>query len=65
MALGVYLRKFFIDNIERPDMAIDTQSFGKFTIVADPEADSDSLYPNKIIFEPSGILSSVTSKPGN
>ena len=64
MALGIYLRKFFIENVEKQDYAIDTQSFGRFTIVADPEADPESLYPSKIIFEPTGLLSSVTSKPG-
>ena len=59
MALGVYLRKFFIEYIEKPDYAIDTQSFGKFTIVADPDADPESLYPNKIVYEPTGLLSSI------
>ena len=56
MALGVYLRKSFIELVEKQDRCIDTQSFGKFTIVADPDADSESLYPRKIIYEPTGLL---------
>ena len=60
MALGVYLRKFFIDQIDKQDQSIDTQSFGKFTIVEDPDADPDALYSKKIVYEPTGILSQVT-----
>lgn len=56
MALGVYLRKFFIDQIEKQDLCIDTQSFGRFTIVADPDAEYESLYPRKITYEPTGLL---------
>ena len=59
MALGIYLRRFFVDNIERENLTIDTQYFGKFSIVQDPDADYDSLYPRKIEFEPSGSLGSV------
>ena len=56
IALGVYLRKLFIDNKERDNLSIDTNGFGKFTIVNDPDADADSLYPRKIIFEQTGML---------
>ncbi len=54
MALGIYLRRFFIENIERDNLQLDTQYFGKFSIVADPDADIDSLYPHKIEFEATG-----------
>lgn len=56
MALGVYLRKFFIGKIEADDITVDTKSFGKFSIVNDPSADPDDLYPKKIVFEPTGTL---------
>ena len=56
------MRRFFIENIERDNLQIDTQYFGKFSIVADPDADFDALYPRKLEFEPSGpLLSSNTS----
>jgi len=50
------LRKLFIDNKERDNLSIDPNGFGKFTIVNDPDADVDSLYPRKIIFEQTGML---------
>ena len=59
MALGVYLRKLFIDHIEKSDYTVDTWSFGKFSIVSDPDADAESLYPRKIVFEPTGLLAQV------
>ena len=45
MALGIYLRRFFTENVERDNLQIDTHYFGKFSIVADPDADIDALYP--------------------
>ena len=45
MALGIYLRRFFTENIERDNLQLDTHYFGKFSIVADPDADIDALYP--------------------
>ena len=42
-------------------ISVDTQCFGKFCLVDDPEADSDALYPQKILFEPTGALSALQS----
>lgn len=56
MALGVYLRKFFLSKLESDDVGIDTKSFGKFSLVTDPLADADDLYPKKIVFEPTGAI---------
>lgn len=60
IAFGVYLRKFFIEHLERDSIVIDTKAFGKYSLVDDPEADQESLYPKKLIFEPSGLLAKVT-----
>ena len=56
MALGVYLRKFFLEYLERSEVTLDTQCFGKFSLVVDPDADEDSLYTKKIVYEPSAAL---------
>ena len=42
-----------MEHAEKDDVALETQCFGKFIITADPEADEDSLYPRRILFEPS------------
>ena len=34
-------------------------SFGKFNLVHDAAADPDTLYPKKITYEPTGVLSSL------
>ena len=52
MALGVYLRKFFMEHLDRAEITIDTQFFGRFCMLQDPDADADSLYPKKIVYEP-------------
>ena len=52
MALGVYLRKFFMEHLDRTEITIDTQYFGRFCMLQDPNADQDSLYPKKIVYEP-------------
>ena len=52
MALGVYLRKFFMEHLDRTEITIDTQFFGRFCMLQDPDADVDSLYPKKIVYEP-------------
>ena len=59
MALGIYLRRFFVEHNERSNIALDTQSFGKFSLVDDPDADPESLYPKKIVYEPQGILAQI------
>ena len=41
-------------------MGVDTKSFGKFIIVTDLDADPDDLYPKKIIYEPTGVLASIS-----
>ena len=53
LALGIYLRRFFIDYLEKEyEVALDTQSFGKFALINDEEATEESLYPKKFIYEP-------------
>ena len=61
MALGVYLRKNVIDHMHREnDVCFDAGNFGKFTLTRDPDADIDSLYPKKFIYEPSGLLAQLS-----
>ena len=48
IALGVYLRRFFLNAVDKENVSMDTLGFGKFTIVNDPDADDDSLYPKKL-----------------
>ena len=61
IALGVYLRKNVIENIQKEnDICLDAGSFGKFTLANDPEADSESLYPKKIVYEPTSTLASLS-----
>ena len=61
LALGVYLRKQVIDHIAKEhDVCFEAGSFGKFTLTDDPDADSDSLYPKKITYEPTGMLASLS-----
>ena len=56
-ALGIYLRKFVIENVAaRDDVTLDTKFLGKFTLMRDTTPDYGSLYPKKIIYEPSGLL---------
>jgi len=60
--LGIHLRKFVIENLEKDaDVAIDTKGFGKFSLVADPEATQDSLYPKKLNYEPCARLAKGAS----
>ena len=60
LALGVYLRKNVIDHVQRDnDICFDAGSFGKFILAHDPDADSESLYPKKIVYEASGVLASL------
>ena len=56
MALGVYLRKFFLSKLESDDCTVDTKGFGRFSLVTDPSVDPDDLYPKKIVYEPTGAL---------
>ena len=55
IALGVYLRKFVLENIEKENYGVET-SFGRFIIVEDPMADPDSLYTKKVVYEAAGLL---------
>ena len=56
-ALGIYLRKFVIEQLEKEaDVAIDAKGFGKFRLTADPDASQDSLYPKKIVYEPCAAI---------
>ena len=57
IGFGVYLRKFMVEHLERNmSVTLDTQQFGKFTLANDPEADSDNIYPKKIVYEATGML---------
>lgn len=59
MALGIYLRKFIIDYLENEqEVGLDTQFFGKFALVKDHEANQDSMYPKKLVFETNAMMSS-------
>ena len=40
-------------------MCFDLGGFGKILMLNDPEADYDSLYPRKLVHEPTGTLASV------
>ena len=60
IALGIYLRKILVDYIMNKDpVCLDAGSFGKFYLVNDPNAELDSLYPKKIVYEPTGVLRSL------
>ena len=60
IALGVYLRKNVIDHISKEsDVCFDAGSFGKFKLVHDADADSENLYPKKIVYEAVGALASL------
>ena len=59
-AIGVYLRRFVIDNMQKPGSFAAETPFGKFILAADAEA-RDSLYQKKITFEPSAAIARVTS----
>jgi len=52
VALGVYLRKFFIENLNLPAVCIDTGCFGTFCMIDDSDASEDALYSKKIVFKP-------------
>ena len=43
-------------------MCLDAGGFGKFTLTNDPEADVESLYPKRIVYEPTSTLASITSQ---
>ena len=61
-ALGIYLRKFVMDQLEKDaDVAIDAKGFGKFRLTVDPDAAEDSLYPKKIVYEPTAALAKGTA----
>ena len=46
-----------VEHLEKnASVTLDTQQFGKFTLANDPEADRDTLYPKKIIYEATGTL---------
>ena len=60
IALGVYLRKNVIDHVSKVgDICFDAGSFGKFKLVHDADADSENLYPKKIVYEAPGSLASL------
>lgn len=62
LALGVYLRKNVIDHMQKDsDVCFDAGSFGKFKLVHDAEADSENLYPKKIVYEAPGALASLAT----
>ena len=52
MAIGVYLRKFFVENMHMQAVSIDTGNFGTFCMVNDPDASEDTLYPKQIVYKP-------------
>ena len=59
MALGVYLRKFVVENAPKEDAIVDTEYLGKFAIGYDRDADYESLYAKRITFTASGLLASI------
>ena len=61
VAIGVYLRKFFVENIHMQAVSIDTGSFGTFCMVNDPDASEDTLYPKQIVYKPQGFISQAVS----
>ena len=61
IAFSLLLRKFFVENIDKEHIIMDTQYWGRFTLMRDPDADEDTLYPKKITFEPTGLMSRVIS----
>ena len=56
MALGVYLRKLFINN-KTKEFTVDS-CFGRFALVTDENAGEDSLETMKIEFEVANCLNS-------
>ena len=65
MAVGVYLRRFVIDHLQKPQsVAADIAGLGRFTLRHDSVAaltDDANLYPKTIVFEPSTALASAVS----
>lgn len=59
MALGVYLRKFVVENAPKEDAIVDTEYLGKFAIGYDRDADYESLYAKRITFTATGLLASI------
>jgi len=60
-ALGVYLRRFVIDNLSKQNaMAADISLFGKFTLVPTnsdaANGDRDALYSKKLVFDPNSNI---------
>jgi len=46
-------------------VTLDTHNFGKFSLVDDPDADEESLYPKKLVYEPSSLMSKAITRPTN
>ena len=62
IALGIYLRKQVIDSLtskRNEVVVIEGGPFGTFTLLHDPDASYDSLYPKKLMYEPTYAM-----KPG-
>ena len=61
IAIGVYLRKLLVEYISNESpVCLDAGSFGKIYLVNDPDAGDDSLYPKKLVYEPMGVLRSLS-----
>lgn len=61
-AFGIYLRKFMTQRLDKDDVTLDTHHFGKFSLVDDPDADEESLYPKKLVYEPSSFMSKCITR---
>ena len=62
IALGIYLRKQVVNNLQsahKEVVVIEAGPFGTFTLMHDPEASNDTLFPKKLMFEPTYAM-----KPG-
>ena len=62
IALGIYLRKQVVNSLQSAHnevVVIEAGPFGTFTLMHDSEASNDTLYPKKLIFEPTHAM-----KPG-
>ena len=60
--LSQYLRKQIVNHLRinnEKDVCFDLGGFGKIYLLNDSDADYESLYPKKLVHEPTGILASV------
>lgn len=51
--------------LDKDEVTLDTHHFGKFSLVDDPDADEESLYPKKLVYEPSSLFAKAITNRNN